>query len=226
MLRRPTVLLLLLFLSLVTPPTDAQVTFEPPNMLLAFDESGHTSATVVPDFAVFDAFVLLQGDSADIEGFEFEILVPEGFTLLAIETDGVLTELNSEGTHVEVSLNSCMSPSGTTVLARAVLGYFLNPVAPSDQLICLRSPASTNMDVARPSLRYCGSLQPTCVTLKSQDVTILQPPVPPGCAVVNPNSYPCVLFGCDSYLFSTCGGEIVVPTHPSSWAAVKSRFDG
>lgn len=209
-----------LFLSLLPPISLAQpTTVEGPTLELSFDEAGVDPETSVTPFESAEAFLVWKGDSASIAAVEFQIESPPGYTFLGIQSDqGVLSELNPEGTRVRIEFEPCLSVSGVAALARMSVVYLSGSV-PSDEYICLSSPQLAGSAGERPTIRYCGQGQDECVTLRS--VYPKHWSLYPGCARLNPSDSCYGTFGC-TVMWGLCDGT--VPNESRSWSALKARY--
>ena len=144
------------------------------------DQAGTMTQINVSGFAPFNLYVVAMGPPGGIRGYEFGLDLNPAYTRLGEEYVGQGPIDPPPGsTDWIVGLATCYEQTPLQLL-KLTLGYFLGPVAPSDDAICVRpSRASTVLG----SLSYvdcAGSTHPFDPIPDPCNFT------PDGCLLVNP----------------------------------------
>ena len=189
----------------LTPIPDSFITFSLPG------QSYPVGALGVPLFYLTDLDVTLTAPALDIEGFEFELVLPSSCILTSIAlADRTTVEQPTELRFV-VDLGSC-TPVGS-YLRMATLTFFCLPPNPGDQL-CFASSALGLPFEVRPTVTPCGGV-PTCLSLVSGDGYAT-----PACIQINPSGSP--INPITSIL--DCSEAVVIPVGGISWGVLKATF--
>lgn len=169
-----------------------------------------------PPFLPLEVEVALIANDAGVEGFEFELVVPEYFEIWTLTlADGTTYDQPSER-RFGVTLSQCRPVDGRLALAQLTLLQTSGPPGEPSEFCLANSDLGLPFDV-RPTVTWCGG-EPACVPLMNGESQLRA-----GCMGINRFSWVPIIPSV-TFEILDCTETLVVPLEAVSWSSLKGRY--